>query len=137
MGRIAADARLANRLADIGLDAFLAEWTARPLFGSLPDAAADLKERRTNTVAGLASSLRLAGTGALVSVGNRLGELAMPVLVMAGERDTKFTSIGRQIATSAQHGTFDSIAAADHAAHLQRPEAAIVALQRWLRRPAM
>ncbi len=136
MHRIAADTQLANHLTEVGLDSFLAEWTAQPLFGTLPDSAADLASRRTNTVDGLASSLRLAGTGALVSVGNRLGELAMPLLAIAGERDVKFAAIGRQISAAAQRGTFVSIPGADHAAHLQRPEAVVAALQRWLRSPA-
>lgn len=135
MQRISADARLARRLDDIGIDAFLQEWLAQPLFGELPDIALDLAARRTNTVEGLASSLRLAGTGALVSVGNRLAELAMPVLVMAGERDTKFTAIGRQFAAAVRRGSFESIAAADHAAHLQRPDAVVELLLRWMRLP--
>ena len=41
---------------------------------------------------------RLAGTGAQGSMWPRLRELNMPVLAMAGERDTKFTAIARQIA---------------------------------------
>lgn len=136
MRRIATDAELASRIVNVGIDTFLDEWIAQPLFGSLPDADDDLAERRTNTVQGLAASLRLAGTGALVSVGNRLAELAMPVLVMAGERDTKFTAIGRQVATSVQRGMFESVAAADHAAHLQRPEPVVALLGRWMRSTA-
>ena len=51
-----------------------------------------------NTAEGLASSLRLAGTGAQGSLWPRLREMNMPVLTIAGELDEKFAAIGRQIA---------------------------------------
>ena len=50
----------------------------------------DIETRLTNTAAGLASSLRLAGTGTQAPLWARLGELTMPVLVVAGEHDAKF-----------------------------------------------
>jgi 2-succinyl-6-hydroxy-2,4-cyclohexadiene-1-carboxylate synthase len=132
--RRASDDLLASRLAEIGVDAFLAEWMAQPLFGrSAPDDA-DVADRARNSVDGLTGSLRLAGTGAQVSVWNRLRELSMPVLALAGERDTKFTVIGRQLAAGVRDGTFASVADADHAAHLGRPEAVVALLAAWLKR---
>ena len=77
----------------------------------------------SNTADGLAGSLRLAGTGTQVSLWNRLSELRMPTLVMAGELDTKFVDIGRQLASLVPEAVFASIAEADHAAHLQHPDA--------------
>ena len=53
----------ASELERDGLDPFLQRWLAQPLFADLPADAADLDDRRRNTVDGLASSLRLAGTG--------------------------------------------------------------------------
>ena len=63
-------------------------WPSRCL-ALLPLDAADLDDRRRNTVAGLASSLRLAGTGTQEPLWDRLGMLTMPVLVLAGERDER------------------------------------------------
>ena len=128
---------IANHLVDVGVDTFLEEWIAPAVVRcATPTPPPTLPSDERTLRTGLASSLRLAGTGALVSVGNRLPELAMPVLVMAGERDTKFTAIGRQLAGSAQRGTFESIAGADHAAHLQRPDAVVALLRRWMRATA-
>lgn len=134
--RIHHDDQLARRLRDVGVSAFVDEWTAQPLFGGLQLGSDDLEARRANTVEGLSSSLRLAGAGALVSAWSRLPELTMPTLVVAGERDVKFVDIGRQIARAVPHGRFVSIADAGHAAHLQRPDEVSDALRSWLRTSA-
>ena len=53
-----------------------------------------------NDAAGLASSLRLCGTGSQVPLWGRLSELSMPVLVLAGENDARFCSLAERIAGS-------------------------------------
>jgi len=73
----------AGELEREGIDLFLRRWLAQPLFAGLPAAAADLGDRRRNTVDGLASSLRLAGTGSQVPRWDELPRLRMPVLVLA------------------------------------------------------
>jgi 2-succinyl-6-hydroxy-2,4-cyclohexadiene-1-carboxylate synthase len=136
--RRAADEALAADLERGGLDVFLDWWLAQPLFTSLPRAAADVDDRRRNTVAGLASSLRLAGTGTQEPLWDRLGMLTMPVLVLAGERDERFSALGRRIAhTIGSNAVFALVPGAGHAAHLEEPEAFLRVLRDWLdvRRP--
>ena len=53
-------------------------------------AAAAHADRLRNTPAGLAAALRGLGTGAMEPLWDRLGELAMPVTLVVGERDAKF-----------------------------------------------
>ncbi len=122
------------RLEEVGLDTFLQEWVALPLFGGRPVGRLEMDDRRRNTVAGLASSLRLAGTGAQGSLWPRLRELNMPVLAMAGERDDKFTAIARQIASAVPRGACTIVPAAAHAAHLDQPAAVTAALEALLAR---
>jgi 2-succinyl-6-hydroxy-2,4-cyclohexadiene-1-carboxylate synthase len=122
------------RLEEVGLDTFLQEWVALPLFGGRPVGPLEMDDRRRNTVAGLASSLRLAGTGAQGSLWPRLRELNMPVLAMAGERDDKFTAIARQIASAVPRGACTIVPAAAHAAHLDQPAAVTAALESLLAR---
>jgi 2-succinyl-6-hydroxy-2,4-cyclohexadiene-1-carboxylate synthase len=130
--RRAADDELADHIVDVGVDAFVDEWLTKPLFAGLTLDDEQRSDRVRNTAQGLASSLRLAGTGAQVSLWARLLEMKMPVLTIAGEHDHKFVSIGRQIVASVPHGDFVEVPCAGHAAHLQQPEAVVGALVDWL-----
>jgi pimeloyl-ACP methyl ester carboxylesterase len=48
----------------------------------------------------------------------------MPVLVVAGERDQKFTALGRRlVAGIGSNAELVIVAGAGHACHLERPEA--------------
>ena len=125
------DDRLATRLHDIGIDAFLDEWTALPLFGGRTVSDDERADRLRNTVDGLASSLRLAGTGAQDSLWPRLRELNMPVLALAGERDEKFAAIARQLADAAPRGEWALVPGAAHAAHLEHPDAVVQLIERF------
>lgn len=117
-----ADDAIEARLTELGVEAFVREWTAQPLFADLVITEEDLADRARNTVEGLASSLRLAGTGAQTSLWPRLREITAPVLAMAGERDEKFAAIADQIAAGVGHGTSLLVPNASHAAHLQQPD---------------
>ena len=81
--RRAGDEALAASIEADGVDAFLERWLAQPLFASLPPSAADVADRRRNSAAGLASSLRVAGTGAEPDVWAAVGRIK-PLLVLAG-----------------------------------------------------
>jgi 2-succinyl-6-hydroxy-2,4-cyclohexadiene-1-carboxylate synthase len=131
------DETLASGLERKGLDRFLTGWLSLPLFERLPPAAAGLEERRTNTVEGLASALRKLGIGAQESLWDRLKELRMPVLIMAGEHDSKFVSVAFRLAAAVGDGTDAGVSivpGAGHAAHLERPDAFATLLARFLDR---
>jgi 2-succinyl-6-hydroxy-2,4-cyclohexadiene-1-carboxylate synthase len=103
------------------------------LFASLPEAAAGVDDRRRNTAAGLAGSLRHTGTGTQEPLWDRLGLLAMPVLVVAGANDPKFTALGeRLVACIGGHATFAAVPDAGHAAHLEQPAAFVTLVEHWL-----
>lgn len=115
-----------------GVDTFLDEWLAAPMFADLPADPHDRTHRRRNTAAGLASSLRTAGTGSQPSLWGRLHEITVPVLVLAGERDVKFTSIGRGMTDRLPNATFAMVAAAGHAAHTEQPDQTARIIADWL-----
>ena len=131
--RRAADDAHVERLYEVGLEQFLREWVAQPLFGGWQISDADFADRMRNTVDGLASSLQMAGTGAQGSLWPRLMELNMPVLATAGALDTKFAAIAAQIAEECPIGAFELIPGAAHAAHLQNPEATAALVERAAR----
>ncbi len=117
-----ADDAVEARLVELGLEAFLREWVAQPLFSDLAVTAEDLADRGRNTVEGLTSSLRLAGAGAQTSLWPRLREINSPVLAIAGERDEKFAALAEQIAAAIPQGAALLVPNAGHAAHLQQPD---------------
>ena len=131
--RRAADNKLADHIVDVGIDTFLEEWLAQPLFAGLDLDDGQRADRLTNTAEGLASSLRHAGTGAQGSLWPRLREMNMPVLTIAGELDLKFAAIDRQVAASVPEGESVEVPDAGHAAHLQQGDAVVDALSAWLR----
>jgi 2-succinyl-6-hydroxy-2,4-cyclohexadiene-1-carboxylate synthase len=138
--RIAADHALADRLdpphapgAGLDLDDFLTEWLAGPLFAHLTSDQADVASRRVNTPAGLARSLRTLGAGTQVPSHDRLQELSMPVLLVAGANDARFSAIALEMAGAIGKGASTAfIEGAGHAAPFERPEEFAGALQAFL-----
>lgn len=131
--RRSSDDALARSLEHHGLEAFLDRWLALPLFAGLPPERAGREERLGNTVDGLAGSLRLAGTGTQEPSWHRLGTLTMPVLVLAGAEDHKFSELGRRLSAGIGAGArFETVPGAGHSAHLEQPEAFRAAVERFL-----
>lgn len=133
--RVAEDEARAAHIEEVGVAAFLDEWLALPLFAGLSEEVAYRNERLENTPEGLAGSLRLAGTGTQVPTWDRLADLDMPVLVVAGSLDTKFTALGHRLVENiGANATFAGIDDAGHTAHLEQPERFLAVLRDWLRR---
>ena len=126
------DETRARHLEEVGVDTFLDEWLAQPMFEGLPPDPAALAHRRGNTVAGLAHSLRSYGTGAQTPLWDALGAIEVPVLVLAGERDRTFTAFGEAMATRLPRGTFAPVPDAGHAAHSERPVTTAALIATWL-----
>jgi 2-succinyl-6-hydroxy-2,4-cyclohexadiene-1-carboxylate synthase len=131
-----ADQGLADRIEDEGVDAFLEHWLARPLFADLRPEPDDLAARRANTPAGLASSLRLAGTGTMDPPWwDELARIEVPTLVLSGEADQKFTALGRRLAAAiGPNAETTSFVDVGHAVHLEAPDATAALLSGWARR---
>ena len=126
------DEARARRLEAVGVDAFLDEWLAQPLFAGLGARPEDLAARRTNTVEGLAASLRLAGTGTQEPLWDRLGQIEAPALLLAGERDGRFADLAERMAGALPAATFALVPGAGHAAHLEQPDAFLAVVRPWL-----
>lgn len=130
--RVRSDEELAAEIERDGVEAFVERWLSLPLFAGLPRDRAGVAERLTNTAAGLASSLRLAGTGAQESLWDRLGDVSMPVLVIAGADDAKFVGIGQRLHDAIAGSQFVVVPDAGHTVHLEQPDRFVDVLCDWL-----
>ena len=132
-----ADEALADRIEQIGVEAFLAEWSHKPIIASQERIAADWRvrmatRRRQHRADGLAGSLRGMGTGSMVPVWDALPDI--PTLLVVGEEDAKFTMIAENMAVCMREAEVVVIPGVGHCAHLESPEAVADAIHGFLRR---
>ena len=124
--RRTADERWVRLLTEKGLSSFAALWAAQPLFSSQQDLPLAVRrsiqrERLRQDPAGLAASLRGAGTGVQESLWEELGQLSIPLLIVAGARDPKFVGIGRAMALRVPTARLVILPGCGHAPHLEVP----------------
>jgi len=121
------DEALAASIERDGVEAFIARWEKLPLFASQRTLPLEVREavhrqRLNNRASGLAQSLRGVGTGTQPSLYAQLPTLQIPVLLIAGELDTKFTAIARRMVEALPQPQLRIISGAGHTVHLERPE---------------
>jgi 2-succinyl-6-hydroxy-2,4-cyclohexadiene-1-carboxylate synthase len=119
--RAEADHALAETIERDGVDAFLSGWLAQPMFTTVPADAPGLSARRRLTVAYLAASLRRLGAGAMESMWNDLEKLTMPVLLVTGTLDDKYTTIARRMLERMRPGVKHVELRGGHALPLEQP----------------
>ena len=125
------DEAMADALeAEGDVERFLDRWVAAPMFWGLRDPG--LAERRRNTAAGLASSLRLAGTGAQRPLWERLRALDAPTLLLAGADDIRFAAVAARMARAMPNAVVSLVPGAGHAAHLAQPDLTARTVLRFL-----
>jgi 2-succinyl-6-hydroxy-2,4-cyclohexadiene-1-carboxylate synthase len=137
--RRAADEALAARLESRGIEAFVDEWLAQPLFATLRRLGAEFfdgerQARLANDARGLAASLRGLGPAAQPALFDALPGVRVPVLLVAGALDPRFVELAHGLARRLPQAEVCLIPDAGHAAHLERPETFARAVREFLRR---
>lgn len=122
--RIEQDAALAQRIEQEGITRFADYWQSIPLFDTqkrLPEKVRSTlrAQRLKNSTAGLANSLRGMSTGVQPELWSELSNLKMPVMLIAGESDQKFTSINRRMAEAIPDSRLEIVPNAGHTVHLE------------------
>jgi 2-succinyl-6-hydroxy-2,4-cyclohexadiene-1-carboxylate synthase len=115
------DNELAERIENIGTHAFIDEWLALPMFSGLSSETNQRSDRLRNTEQGLADSLRFAGTGTQEPQWSNLQQLSMPVHLIVGERDEKFTAICEEMKPLISTSEMTVVANVGHTVHLEDP----------------
>ncbi len=125
--RAANDDDWAENLIAAGMGPFLASWYRLPLFASLAEdphlLQALIAERETNDPLRMARVLRELSPGRQPALWDRLGDLHIPVLLIAGERDEKYSRLLAAVSTSIPDARLEIIASAGHHVHLEQPKA--------------
>jgi len=129
--RQADDATAAALEASGDVDVFIERWVSGPMFARLADAA-QTAERRRNTAAGLASSLRSAGTGTQEPLWDRISTLTPPLLALAGTDDIRFSAHAFRLTRAAPAGVASLIPGGGHAVHLAQPAVVGRLVGHWL-----
>lgn len=119
-----ADESLAQEIERHDIEWFIERWRAVPLFAGDPPAVVDeiARDERRCTPAALAACLRAFGPGTMAPVWDRLGELAMAVTVLAGERDEQYIAAGRRLVATIPAAELRVVAGAGHRLALEAPE---------------
>lgn len=119
------DEASARRLEAAGLEAFLEDWYAQPIFREFaesPSFAQARARRREGDAAALAAALRGLSPGAQPYLGDDLARSEVPLLLVAGARDDKYVAMARALAeVSGARSVI--VPGAGHAVHLERPDA--------------
>jgi 2-succinyl-6-hydroxy-2,4-cyclohexadiene-1-carboxylate synthase len=118
------DEELAGWIERTPIEEVVERWEALPVFAtqSTDVVRAQRAGRVSHDPAELATLLRTGGQGAVEPVWDRLGELKLPVLCMAGELDERDRGEARRIAELLPRGSVELVERAGHAPQLERPE---------------
>ncbi|AEJ43928.1 2-succinyl-6-hydroxy-2,4-cyclohexadiene-1-carboxylate synthase [Alicyclobacillus acidocaldarius] len=121
------DDALADEIEARGLEWFVSEWERRPIFATheaLPEEekARQRAIRLSGSARGYAQSLRGLGTGRQPSYWGALGRLRMPVALVTGALDAKFTGMAKRMQSRLQNAVHVAIESAGHTPHLEQPD---------------
>jgi 2-succinyl-6-hydroxy-2,4-cyclohexadiene-1-carboxylate synthase len=133
--RRASDEELARDVAQRGVEPFLRDWLAQPLFATLATDAAGLADRaHGHTAAQLAETLRTLGSGTQEPLWDRLGELRIPIALMTGRADAKFDLINDAMEAACTSAASVARVRLDggHALPLEQPAALAACVVEWL-----
>lgn len=93
------DDKLASEVRTMGVEPFLRQWLAQPLFSTLEVGDDEVMRRAQFTsIDRLEHQLRALGQGIQEPMWERLPELAVPVAVVTGRQDPKYDAIGDAMA---------------------------------------
>ncbi|GEL77920.1 2-succinyl-6-hydroxy-2,4-cyclohexadiene-1-carboxylate synthase [Tenuibacillus multivorans] len=121
------DEKLAQFIEEKGIQTFVEYWEDVPLFQTQKALSPEMKkkirkERLSQDPDGLALSLRTMGTGAQPSLWGNLENLGLPVCLITGELDHKFTSLNQNMVQALPIARHEVVSNVGHAVHLENPE---------------
>ena len=125
-----ADRALAARIEGAGPEEVADLWLSTPLFADDPPAVQALAAEQVvrSRPDGLAGALRSLGPGGMEPLWERLGELDLPVTILAGGRDVRYCELGERMAGLIPGARLVVVPGAGHALLREVPDAVATAL---------
>lgn len=134
------DEERAVRIEGGGYPRFLEAWYRQPLFETYRRHEGLLERmieaRSANTPPELARSLREMGTGSQPSLWDRLEEVRMPVLAVAGALDGRYVEIAERMTLRMPRARTTAVSGAGHTVHAEQPDTFANILIDFLKKPA-
>jgi len=122
--RIKKDQLIQKKLKSADMSAFLQQWYSNPLFASFIKHAnyhQAIIRRLENNPNKLIKSLEYLGLGKQPSLWHKLGANQVPLLLLAGELDPKFTAINQEMASLCYQARFIIVKKSGHNIHFEQP----------------
>ena len=132
------DEALADRIEQDGLGWFVDYWMSLPLLQPRSELGASLSararsQRMDNDPHALANVLRGLGPGVLPSVRDHLGDLDLPVAVIAGEHDMRYRAVAADLVGRLHRGVHHVVPDAGYAPQFDNPTGLAAAVLPFLR----
>jgi 2-succinyl-6-hydroxy-2,4-cyclohexadiene-1-carboxylate synthase len=122
--RIISDNLIIDRLITTNFPTFVTDWYRQPLFAGIdehPEFLALIQRRLNNQPNNLAKSLKYAGLGTQPYLGDRLKTHDRSILLIVGERDSKFVAIAQTLDRDCECINVKIVDNCSHNVHFQQP----------------
>jgi 2-succinyl-6-hydroxy-2,4-cyclohexadiene-1-carboxylate synthase len=122
--RIQEDEIIARELERTPFEQFLRKWYRQPVFHSLnqhKDYQKLINRRLAADPEQLAAALRLLSTGKQPSLWTDLVKIKLPLFLLAGERDLKFSLLMSEMQQLCPHAELQLVKQAGHNIHFEKP----------------
>lgn len=136
--RATSDAKLAQRIRNEGVPAFLEYWQQTPMIRSQQQIRADWQtvmqhNRLQHTAEGLATSLEQFGPAHCPNLWPQLDQLTCPVLLVTGANDEKYCALATRMEAILPKARWARIPEVGHMPHLEAPELSATVIQDFIR----
>ena len=123
--RLRSDELLSEKIINSDYAEFIENWYSMSLYGNIkehPEYGKLIKRRLKNNKQEIACSLRVMSTGRMQPQWDNLAKANLPILLIAGEQDSKYIEINNKIASINQKSELRIISGTGHNSHFEKPE---------------
>ncbi len=126
-----ADQRVANRLETECIEQFLESWYRQSVFAGVPSEVlqAEIQRKQKFERASWPQILRTNSVSRQPNYWERLRELKLPTLSIAGERDEKYRAIAKRVEHELHVSQCKIIPECGHIVHREQPQALVSAIE--------